>query len=153
MRIGSLMMLVMLMSVGVLGMAALSADAEIDRKAGGLQSYPVEASAQIYKGAIVCINSSGYLVAGADTSGYLCAGIAYENVLGTTQGAKFCRVYTEGVFKLTAISIAQTQIGDAMYVYTDKEFDETSTNSVLLGVLMEYVSATSGWVDISKRLT
>ena len=75
---------------------ALSADAQVDRKDAGLQSVPVEAATQIYKGAMVCLNTSGYLVAGADTDGYRFGGVAYENVLGTTQGAKSCRVYTTG---------------------------------------------------------
>ena len=39
---------------------ALSADAQIPRKESGLQSYPVEATTQIYKGGFVCLNTSGY---------------------------------------------------------------------------------------------
>ena len=138
--------------LAVLGVTyALSADAAIPRKESGLQSFPVEASAQIYKGALVCTNTSGYLVAGADTNGYRFVGIAYENVLGTDQGVKSCRVHTSGVFKITATSITQAMVGKFMYLKDDATIDDTSTNFLCVGRLVEYVSTTSGWVDLGYR--
>jgi hypothetical protein len=130
---------------------ALSADAQIPRKESGLQSYPVEAATQIYKGGAVCLNTSGYLVTGADTAAYRFVGIAYENVLGTTQGVLSCRVHTEGVFKLPATSITQAMVGRLMYLVNDGEIDDTSTNRICVGRLVEFVSTTSGWVDIGQR--
>ena len=148
-RFGMLMAMVMLIVLGI--PSVLSADAQIPRKEAGLQSFPVEATTQIYKGAMVCTNAAGYLAAAADTAGYKFQGIAYENVLGTTQGAKNCRVHTSGVFKLPATSITQAMVGQLMYVTDDGTIDDTSTNFVCCGRLVEYVSATSGWVDIGQR--
>ena len=148
-RWGLLLVLSMLIVLGI--PAALSADASIPRKEGGLQSFPVEATTQIYKGAVVCLNTSGYLVAGADTNGYRFAGIAYENVLGTTQGALNCRVYTHGVFKLTCTSITQAMVGRLVYVTDDATVDESSSYYVCVGRITEYVSTTQAWVDIGQR--
>ena len=130
---------------------ALSADAQIPRKESGLQSYPVEATTQIYKGGLVCLNTSGYLIPAADTVGYTFVGVAYENVLGTTQGALNCRVHTEGVFKLPATSITQAMVGKLMYAAHDGEFDDSSSAFMCVGRLVEFVSTTSGWVDIGQR--
>jgi predicted RecA/RadA family phage recombinase len=149
-RAGLLALLTMLVVLGVPTMA-LSADAQIPRKEGGLQSFPVEASTQIYKGALVCLNVSGYLVAAADTEGLRFVGVAYENILGTTQGAVSCRAYTKGVFKLPATSITQAMVGRQMFVVDDATVDESSTHKLCVGVLVEYSSTTSGWVDIGQR--
>jgi hypothetical protein len=148
-RMALMMAMVVLIVMGI--PSALSADADVDRKDAGLQSFPVEASTQIYKGALVCLNTSGYLVAGADTDGYRLVGIAYENVLGTTQGAKSCRVYTQGRFLLTATSITQAMVGRLMYLVDDATIDDTSTYKLCVGTLVQYVSTTSGWVDIGNK--
>lgn len=150
-RQATLMAMVMLILMGL--PAALSADASIARKEAGLQSFLVAGSGtQIYKGALVCVNASGYLVPAADTAGYKFAGIAYENVLNAgSDGDYSCRVHTEGVFELTATSIEQKMVGQLMYVTNDGCVDETSTNYVTVGTLVEYKTNTSGWVDIGNR--
>lgn len=145
------MMMVMLIVLGL--PAALSADVNIPRKEAGLQSYPVYQSTQIYKGGLVCLNSSGYLIEGTDTAGLQFVGVAYENVNNTSgsDGDKNCRVHTTGTHRLTATSITQAMVGDLMYLADDATIDDTSTNYICVGRLVEYVSATSGWVDIGQR--
>jgi hypothetical protein len=131
-------------------MTALSADRETARKDAGLKSYPVAGSTTIYKGGMVCIDADGYAIPAADTAGLKFAGVAYEqadNASGS-DGDEDVRVFDEGYFKLAASSIAQTQVGDEMYVVDDQTFDETTSNSVSCGKLVEYVSATEGWLDI-----
>ncbi len=149
MRMITMMVMVLAILMGL--PMAITADANVDRKDAGLQAIPVEATTQIYKGALVCLNASGYLVDGADTAGLRFAGIAYENVLGTTQGAKSCKVYPIGRFLLTATSITQAMVGTRMYLVDNATVDETSTNGICVGTLVQYVSATSGWVDIGQR--
>jgi len=130
----------------------LTADASIPRKEAGLQSYPVGVDI-IYKGAEVCLNTDGYLVAAADTAGYRFVGIAYEQVdnSGGDAGDLNCRVHTQGVFLLTATSITQAMVGKLMYVADDASIDDTSSNFICVGRLVQYVSTTSGWVDIGQR--
>jgi hypothetical protein len=137
----------------VLGIpAALSADSQVARKEAGLQSYPVAGSStQIYKGAFVCLNTSGYLVAGADTAGLRYAGVAYENVLNAgSDGDKSCKVHTNGVFLKPASSITQAMVGRMMYLVDDDTFDD-SQSDVPVGVLVRFESTTSGWIDIGQR--
>ncbi len=150
-RMFTAMMLVMLITLGL--PAALSADANIPYKEAGLQSFPVAGSStQIYKGAIVCTNASGYLVAGADTDGLKFEGIAYENVLNSgSDGDYNCKVFTGGVHLLPATSITQAMVGQYMYIVDDGTMDESSTNKLCVGRLVEFVSTTSGWVDIGQR--
>ncbi len=145
------MMLVMLIVLGL--PAALSADANIPYKEDGLQSFPVAGSStQIYKGAITCLNSSGYLVAGANTAGLRFAGIAYENVLNAGSNGDYnCKVFTRGVHLLTATSITQAMVGQFMYIVDDATVDDAVGNGICVGRLVEYVSTTSGWVDIGQR--
>ncbi len=147
------MMTVMLIALGL--PAALSADVGVPRKEAGLQSYPVEDNVTIYKGALVCVNESGYIVPAADTDGYRFKGVSYENVdntiTGHSQGGLNVRVLTDGVHLLTATSITQAMVGRYVYVVDDATFDESSTNKICVGRLVEYVSTTSGWVDIGQR--
>lgn len=148
----TLMVLTMCIVMGL--PMTLSADTDIDRKDAGLQSFPVAGtSTQIYKGALVCLNTSGYLVAAADTDGLRFVGIAYENVLNSgSDGDKSCKVYTLGRFLLT-ISATNTQAmtGRLMYVVADDSVDDTSTYKLCVGRQVQFVSTTSGWVDIGDR--
>jgi hypothetical protein len=148
---GLLMAMVMCIVLGV--PSVLAADAQIARKEGGLQSFPVKGSStQIYKGALVCVNTSGYLIAGTDTVGNRFVGIAYENVLNSgSDGDKNCRVYTKGVFNLTASGLAQTSVGALAYVTNDGAVALTSSAFLCVGRIVEYISATSCWVDIGQR--
>lgn len=133
-------------------MSGLTADIDVTRKEGGLQSYPVTASEIIYKGAMVGIDADGYLNAMGTALALRFVGIAAEKKDNDSglDAALWCRVYTEGVFLLTATSIAQTMVGQPMFCTDDQTLDDTGTNYQYCGVLVEYVSATSGWVDIGK---
>jgi len=146
-----LMAMTMLIVLGI--PSTLSADAQIPRKEAGLQSYPVAASATIYKGAMVGSDGDGYLVPMSTTITFKFVGIAYEQIDNSSgsDGDKNCRVHTSGVFKLTATSIAQTMVGQPMFAIDDATMDDSGTSYQLIGVLVEYSSATSGWVDIGQR--
>ncbi|MDD4986949.1 MAG: hypothetical protein PHQ43_14470, partial [Dehalococcoidales bacterium] len=122
--------------------------AEIGRYEGNLKAYPVADNVHIYKGAHVCIDTSGYLNPAADTAGYRYAGVAAEEcdntLTGHAAGGKNCRVWTAGEFDATFTSITQAMVGQMMYIKDDATLDDTSTNLVPAGILIEYVSATSG---------
>lgn len=126
---------------------ALAADRETKYKDPEIKAYPVYTGVTIYKGGFVCLNSSGYAVPGADTAGLRCVGVAMEQVAAgaAASGTYNIRVQA-GTFLLAATSITQAMVGSAMYVKDDQTFDDTSTNGVFAGILVEYVSATSGWI-------
>ena len=133
---------------------ALSANAEIPRMTGELKSYLVSDNVHIYKGAIVCVEPTyGYASPAADTASYRVVGIAAEEcdntLTGHTAGGKSVRVWHKGEFLLTATSITQVMTGQMMYVVDDATIDDiTVTNFVPVGILVEYVSATSGWIRL-----
>lgn len=132
----------------------LSANAEIPRMTGELKSYLVADNVHIYKGAMVCVDpANGYALPGADTAGYRFVGIAAEEcdntLAGHAAGGKSVRVWHKGEFLLTSSSITQAMTGQMMYLVDDETIDDvTVTNFIPVGILVEYVSPTSGWVRL-----
>jgi hypothetical protein len=113
---------------------ALSANREVDRYVDQeLRSFQVAASAHVYKGGFVGLNS-GY--ARALTASDQCVGIAYEegdNSSGSA-GDITVRVYTQGDFLHTLSGAALTNIGDAVYASADDTLTFTSSGNSLVGV-------------------
>jgi hypothetical protein len=135
-------------------MTALAADIITPMKESGLKSMLMGTDI-IYKGGMVAINTSGLAVAGQASAGYKFAGVAAENV-DDSAGAdtKWCRVYTEGLFKFAATSITQAMVGQMMYLQDDQTIDDVPASAAAIpcGILVEYVSTTSGWIDIAPAV-
>ena len=131
-------------------MAALTENRETDRKDGVLLAVPVKGSTTIYKGAQCAFDANGYLVPAADTAGLKGGLVAYEKVDNSAgaDGAVKCRVYRRGIFLFKATAITLAMVGDMMYVVDDQTFDDSVANGVMAGRLVDYVSATEGWIDI-----
>ncbi len=137
-------------------MAALSDNRETDRKDGILLAIPVKGSTIIYKGALVAIDANGFLVPASDTAALRSGLVAYEKVDNSTgaDGDVKCRCYRKGIFLFDATSITQAMVGQMMYVVDDQTFDDaTGTNGIMVGRLVEHVSATKGWIDIEEAFT
>lgn len=132
-------------------MAVLAADRNTQSKEATLKSYPVAVDI-IYKGGMVVINSAGYAAPASDAQGNSRAvGVADEKVdnSGGSAGDKNVRVRSGRAFKMVATAIVQADLGMAMYVVDDQTIDDDGgTNRILAGILVEFVSATSGWVYI-----
>ena len=139
---------------GLAPMAALTADRNTQSKRGDLMIYPVEAGEVIYKGALVSVDDDGYLMPGQDTAAHRCVGVADEKVdnTGGADGALSCRVRSGEKYRFAATSITQAMVGDAMFIVDDQTFDDAAgaTNDVPCGRLVEYISATEGWIFIPK---
>jgi hypothetical protein len=132
-------------------MSALTRDRATPYREGIEIEYPVAANTKIYAGSLVCISAAGYAVPAADTSGYRFAGVALEQV-DNSDGGKHVRVRRAGVFEFDAVSISQDMVGAAMYAADDHTFDDAAgpTNDIRVGLLVKYVSATKGWIDIAR---
>lgn len=132
-------------------MAVLTADRQTQSKEGNLKSYPVGVDI-IYKGALVCVDDAGFLVAAADTVNFRVVGVAEEQVdnSGGAAGDLNCKVRSGRAFRFAATSITQAMLGDAMFVVDDQTFDDAvgTTNDVPCGRLIEFISATEGWIFI-----
>lgn len=134
-------------------MTAISTATErVFSSSGGCRPYPVNAGAHIYKGALVCYQTSdGMLVDGTATTGTIFAGIAVEQVDGgAADGAVTALVQQTGVVRLAASSGAATNVGKPVYLVDNNTVAVApQTGAILVGVCVNYVSATALDIDIS----
>lgn len=131
-------------------MTALAADRVTQKQLADEISFKM-AAVKIFAGALVAINASGYLAPAADTANFKVVGVAKETVdnSGGSAGDLSCKVETRIIAKFAASSITQAMVGTKMYVVDDQTFDDaTGTNSIVAGVLIEYLSATEGRIYI-----
>jgi hypothetical protein len=134
-------------------MSALTRDRATSYREGIEVEFPVAASTKIYAGSMACLNAGGYAVPAADTSGFRFAGVALEQADNSSgaDGAKMVRLRRAGVFEFDGANLTQAKVGEAMCVVDDQTFADAAgaTNDVKAGVLVKYISATKGWIDIT----
>jgi len=141
-------------------MAGLTAKRDFECTNGEFFHFPMAADAKIYHGALVCADTNGYAVPGADAAGLKFLGVAWcpsngDGVVDNTGGAngdKWITVARTGIFEFDALSITQAMVGSAMYIVDDHTIGDASgpNNDIRVGILVKYVSDTKGWVDINK---
>lgn len=134
--------------------AALSAARQTPSKwTANIKAYKVKASHTIYAGSLVMIDSTGYAhAAEASASNHGVPCVAVKTVTAAASGIYWVECQ-EGIFKFNASSISQANVGSLMYASADDTFDETQgTNEPVAGILVEYVSATSGWIYVSTAI-
>jgi len=111
----------------------------------------MKTSTTIPKGALVGIEAASGLainaVAGASITAPV-VGVAAETVIAPASGATYIEVECEADWLFAASSITQVMVGVAMLVIDNNTVDETSASSATVGKLVEFVSTTSGWVNI-----
>ncbi len=131
---------------------AITANRELSRYVDQeLRTFPVAASARIYKGALVGVDrTSGFarnLVAGD-----LFAGVAYEEIDNTAGGAggeQFVRLYTQGDFVLPIAGATQAWAGAPVYA-TDNETTSAANQlgGSYCGILVAHLGNNQGIVRI-----
>lgn len=137
-------------------MAAATAARADSREDGVIKSYKMSA-AKVYKGTLVAVNSSGYLVRISDAASLIYVGVALETVdnSGGSAGDKTCRVYKRGEFEFayTGADATIAKVGQVVYAQTDQEVDEDATlttNDYQVGVITEFVTAAKVRVRIDN---
>jgi hypothetical protein len=135
-------------------MTALAADktSQADKE-GKVRRYPVEDNVLIYKGALINIDTSGYIRPARDQASEICIGIAEEHADNTstgplgsshTAGGIFCRVRSGRTFLAMVTSGAtQATVGATVYVTDSGTVSTSSTNGVVVGICCGYNSSTS----------
>lgn len=132
-------------------MAALTADKEVEaQEPGGIRRFLMKASTTIYKGALVCVDITTGLVEPATyAANKVFVGIATKQVVSAASGSYWIDLYTTGCFKLVGSSLEQADVGKHLQVVDDQTVNDVAgATPVPVGNLIEYVSATSGWVQI-----
>lgn len=124
-------------------MSNLTAAREDFRKDDVLASYPVKTATTIYKGALVAVDATGYVVPAVGTAKRV-VGVAYETVVNPgASGALSIRVNRQGTYQFVAAGMAITNIGDKVYVTDDNTVQTSPTSTILVGEITEFLSATS----------
>ena len=131
-------------------MAALTANRITQSKdLGAIRRYEMAQSTTIFSGSMVMINSAGLATpatAAAGNNGVV--GVATESVTSVAAAGTFIKVQ-EGLFLFVATSIVQGNVGELMFATDDQTVDETQgANEPQAGKLAEFVTTTSGWVQI-----
>ena len=135
-------------------MAALTKDRDtLTIARPSLKGYPVLNATTIYKGSLVCIDATGYVVPAADTADYRVVGVADETVVSPStdaDGDKKIRIRSGEIYDFAATAITQAMLGDRVYVADDQTFEAASdaANDVLVGTLVEFITATRGKIFI-----
>jgi len=136
---------------------ALSANRYSENIVGDVVEIPVKAGSHIYAGGMVCVNpSNGYAYAATDTASRIFMGVAVEEADNTNglDAAITVKVKRKGVFLFDASSITRLMVGTIMYVVDDCTFDNgVGSGTVECGILVQFVSTTSGWIDIGRQTT
>lgn len=123
------------------------------RKDDELTTYPVKASTKIYKGALVGVDASGYVTPAAPTSKRVC-GVAYETVdnSGGSNGLLNIRVIRKGSFQFNTSGLTIANIGDKVYVTDDNTVQTSSTSTIQVGVVTEFINATTVRVALTANI-
>jgi signal peptide peptidase SppA len=118
---------------------------------GSVKAYLMKASHTIYSGSLVMIDSTGLAhPAEASASNHGVVGVAQETKSSGASGNYWIRVSGEVLCKFVGVGMAQTQVGSIVYASADDTVSSTQgTNEPIAGVMLEYISSTSGWIYIS----
>lgn len=132
-------------------MAAITRARQVQTRNLGAPHKLKMAAEKIWAGALVMMNAAGYLAnAAANASNAGCWGIAQETVdnSGGAAGDKEITIQECEVL-LDATSIAVGDNGSPVYASDNHTIDETQgANEPRAGILVEFVSSTSGWVKV-----
>lgn len=153
-RFGAVAALALAILLPMQAHAALSAArATVCKGSGRTTSYLMTDSTTIYKGGLVMVVAAGTAEpAAAAASNTGVAGVAEETKTSGTADM-WINVIDRVTCKFVASSIAQTGVGNVMYASDDLTFDETQgANQPVAGILVNYVSATSGWIYIDSAV-
>lgn len=123
-------------------MSALTKDRDTFEREGTLVSYDVAAAVEIFKGALVVLDSSGNAKPGVTGTGLIAAGRAEEHIDNSAGSAADLQVLVrEGVFQFANSAggdeITKAQIGDSCYIVDDQTVAKTSGGST---------RSVAGWV-------
>jgi len=135
-------------------MPALNQPYEPLEKEGLLVAYLVKGGVRIWRGALVCVDSSGYLVPAFDTANLRFVGVAFESVdnSGGVNGAKKCRVIKRGTFVYNRVgSFSQSDLGTVVRAVSDNEVAKTTTNNIAVGTVVELPSNSTVRIRIDNH--
>ena len=136
-------------------MANITARKDVRRQEGRVLSFPVEEATTIYEGALVSVNAAGYAVNASDAANDAFVGVCHvgaDNSGGADGAGEKVQVWTDGVIDCVYAGTAtQANVGDLVYAVDNQTVDVVgdTTNDVLVGKIVEFVTATKVRVAIT----
>ena len=129
-------------------MTALAVDRNTPERAGQLFQGPCVATDIIYKGSLVCRDSSGNIAPITATTGLIGVGRAESYVDNSAGAAGDLNVdYRAGTFRWgNGDTITKAHIGDTAYGFDDQTVKRVSTGLSPVGIIVD-VDADGVWVD------
>lgn len=121
------------------------------RNLGQKHKFPVAASATVYAGTMVMIDSAGYARAATATAvpaNHGVQGVATQQVVNSGSAGALSVEVEEGEFKFIGSSLAQARVGENVFATADDTVAATGSGRPQVGMLTEYVSSSVGWVLI-----
>lgn len=118
---------------------ALTANRYDERFAAGWQlPFPIAAQTTIYKGALVCLNASGYLVPAADAAGLRFVGVARDGADNSQgpDGDLEVIVVTQGSIVVAKKNVEQSDVGMNAYCVDDETLDIATENHIFAGLIV-----------------
>ena len=108
------------------------------------------ASTTIVKGALVQVDASTGLAKNAVTgvAADTVVGVALETVTSAASGTYQVQVGYDTSWLFASATIAQSTVGDTMYIADNNTVTPVSTTAAIVGKLEQFVTTTSGWVYV-----
>jgi len=134
---------------------ALTAARDTPARTGNFVSIGVYTNTRIFAGAMVAINTNGYAVAAADSSGLNVIGMATEtvdnrvNAEGAGDSGTLSVTVARGVFRwVNGDTFTDADIGDLAFVEDDQTVQKAAAASadIIAGVVLD-VDSSGVWVD------
>ena len=137
--------------------AITTAKKSLNRQDGIVYPFQVAASTTIPEGALVSINAAGYAVNATDAANDVFVGVADETIDNSSgaAGAKKIKIRRTGVFTVVFAGTATiADVNTLVYVVDNQTVNlaAATTNDVLVGRIVEFISATKVRVDIRDRV-
>jgi len=127
---------------------------------GKFIAFPVLAGEKILSGVFSVVGADGYLktatAANIKTAKAVVITIdALDNTSGVNgnvaTGLNLVRAYVSGTFKLANFtSITQAMVMKSMFITDNYTIDEAQVSGIKAGTLVQYLSATSGYLELNK---
>lgn len=135
-------------------MAAATQDRDTTKYSPLAEQYPYKAkdATQFYRGILVNVDASGWLVAAADVVNHKCVGVSVEKKLSSGGDGGTTVLVEDGVHEFAtsgASALVQADVGRLAYVLDNQTVVKAAgtTNSVVAGRVVRLLSATSVLVD------
>lgn len=120
----------------------------------GRKAYPVAASTHLYEGCAFFINSDGYAVGTTGSGANRFGGFAAREVdnSGGSAGDLWVTAIDACLVQVEGGTFAQTDVGGPCYATDNFTFTPTAAAGVHAGSIVQYVSSTKVWIDISQTM-